>query len=71
MSYKALLQCDIIKIINYQRERERERERELHSVAFCFFVNLMLVVMCSIFRRRDYKNLIWGSVLDGSFQPKG
>ena len=21
--------------------------------------------------QRDYKNLIWGSVLDGSFQPKG
>ena len=21
--------------------------------------------------RREYKNLIWGSVLDGSFQPKG
>ena len=20
---------------------------------------------------KDYKNLIWGSVLDGSFQPKG
>ena len=25
----------------------------MHSVAFCFFVNFMLVVMCSILRRRD------------------
>ena len=29
-----------------------------------------VVVIISIFLE-DYKNLIWGSVLDGSFQPKG
>ena len=30
-----------------------------------------LAVKGEVSRDRDYKNLLWGSVLDGSFQPKG
>ena len=46
----------------------------------CVFVKVVSLVTCGDFKLhlpvkvgtgQEYKNLIWGSVLDGSFQPKG